>query len=353
MGCFNVAGTMSNISIGHSEEVVFFILKPSSGYRREAGSTPGTVVLHPQSSMCSNDGSKIYYKPLFLPVFGEYNDYGSVENIKEDANTKHIEEYFGLPIDDIIGAICSYDNEGECETEELTTELRSCSGMFELREVYENMSNFMFNENIAYKNLWLSEDVLIDLGFVHDKDISTNDTRYSKHYAHPGVPEIYVHCDGQFSRVMCTDKTNDELHSIYRLESLCEEYKTKFGKDITQVIDVDKYKSNCTHNFSVIDAILKQKEIAAIEDELERMTAEFRARDSGGFQMTAELAYALSAVHQQAYVDYLNFNDAMFSSNNIYMPANNGEQHGNDDVSLALYKVSATIMDERLKERDW
>lgn len=43
-------------------------------------------------------GSYLPYMPATLPVFGEYNDYGGMQNIEENENTKFIEEYFNCKI---------------------------------------------------------------------------------------------------------------------------------------------------------------------------------------------------------------------------------------------------------------
>jgi hypothetical protein len=53
-----------------------------------------------------NDGPFQYWHMLSLPIFGKYNDYGGLEEIEEDDNTKALERYFGIPIEAISEIIC-------------------------------------------------------------------------------------------------------------------------------------------------------------------------------------------------------------------------------------------------------
>jgi hypothetical protein len=41
-----------------------------------------------------------------FPIFGNYDDYGGMEKIEEDDNTKSLEKYFGLTIQEIVDVIC-------------------------------------------------------------------------------------------------------------------------------------------------------------------------------------------------------------------------------------------------------
>ena len=46
------------------------------------------------------------YKMALPPIFGVYNDYGSMEKIVRDYNTELIEKYFELPIEKVVKACC-------------------------------------------------------------------------------------------------------------------------------------------------------------------------------------------------------------------------------------------------------
>lgn len=88
MGCFNLKGFLSRVTISCGDEVVMML-----GINKDSG-------------------TKIFYTlekivPISLPVYGKYNDYGGIDHIKEDNNTKWLEKNIGK-LEDIIEAF------GEC-----------------------------------------------------------------------------------------------------------------------------------------------------------------------------------------------------------------------------------------------
>lgn len=60
-----------------------------------------------QSNLISNDGSQIKFNPVWFPLVGKYDEYGGLEEIEEDDNTKILEEYYNLPIQTIANIITS------------------------------------------------------------------------------------------------------------------------------------------------------------------------------------------------------------------------------------------------------
>lgn len=78
MGCFNTTGFISQLPILGGNKVVCFIVtvvkEINGGFY-----TPSALVA-----------------PYFLPIYGEYNEYGYVENIQETFVTKILEKYSGI-----------------------------------------------------------------------------------------------------------------------------------------------------------------------------------------------------------------------------------------------------------------
>lgn len=95
MGSFNVSCGVSRISIGAGTPMV---LIPLISAGKWADKMEGAFVV--------TGGPTRINIPFTLPIFGEYNDYGTLENIKEDCNTKAIEKYFGCSIGDFVDKIC-------------------------------------------------------------------------------------------------------------------------------------------------------------------------------------------------------------------------------------------------------
>lgn len=90
MGSFNVACSVSNISIGAGDPVAYIPLE---------------VARYPYHIGDGNDMliyTHCFYAPVTLPIFGEYDDYGGVENIEINRNTEIVEEHFGIHIGKVI-----------------------------------------------------------------------------------------------------------------------------------------------------------------------------------------------------------------------------------------------------------
>jgi hypothetical protein len=77
MGHWSVSCGISNIAITSGQPVVLLPLKKSSG-----------------------GDSYTSHLPATLPIFGNYDDYGGIEEIVEDVNTKLIESHFGVSVED-------------------------------------------------------------------------------------------------------------------------------------------------------------------------------------------------------------------------------------------------------------
>lgn len=80
MGCFNNHGFYSRLPIEYEDEIV---LIPCY----YCGDKPETL---PTSVIAG------LLKPLSFPLFGTYNDYGFIENVKEDFNTQALIKAFGV-----------------------------------------------------------------------------------------------------------------------------------------------------------------------------------------------------------------------------------------------------------------
>lgn len=79
MGCFNSSGFISQLPIKYGDKVVCFIATSAVGDNISA-----PVGIYYPGSLVT---------PYFLPIYGEYNDYGYLENIEENQITQMICKY--------------------------------------------------------------------------------------------------------------------------------------------------------------------------------------------------------------------------------------------------------------------
>ena len=62
----------------------------------------GTITIGPASQYLHPDE---HFIPFCFPIEGTYNDYGSLENIVHNENTKAIETFLGITIEEFIELI--------------------------------------------------------------------------------------------------------------------------------------------------------------------------------------------------------------------------------------------------------
>lgn len=87
--------SVSDISIGWKDSIYFIPLaKGSPRDSRGSGNITSGFM-----GVCD------LYQSLTLPIEGTYDDYGALENIKENMNTRFIEKFFKIKIKDFINAI--------------------------------------------------------------------------------------------------------------------------------------------------------------------------------------------------------------------------------------------------------
>ena len=93
MGCFNLIGFHTHLPIVYGDEIILFL-----GVKwkyKDIETSESYINFSPGSN----------FTPIALPIFGTYDEYGTIENIVYDENVKIIEKYFDMDIDLIIGRI--------------------------------------------------------------------------------------------------------------------------------------------------------------------------------------------------------------------------------------------------------
>lgn len=141
MGSWSVSCGISNITITSGKKCVLLPLKENNG------------------SETRN------WQPATLPIFGEYNDYGGIEEIEKDDNTALIEKHFGVSIDDF--AVFLVDGE-------------FTYGRDEAEEVAERIKNL--EEIKGWRFMWIDRQV-------YDFMVINND-KYHKGYMNYGTAEM-------------------------------------------------------------------------------------------------------------------------------------------------------------------
>lgn len=207
MGSWSVYCGISNISITAGHKFVFLPLKRESSHSHNLPFVPAT-----------------------LPIFGEYDDYGGIENIEKNDNTSLIEEHFNCTIEQF----CYYFTRGCITTTEDdfpiflkdNQELKDWTFMFIDRKVYDFMSTYIHKwerGNLDYG----TTEILNLLGFkyngeVNDKTYDPKRFRYEWEY-----DNCKLYSDG---RSLCHDKRSF-IYKFNGSDGSFESLGVKFPED--------------------------------------------------------------------------------------------------------------------------
>lgn len=104
MGHFSHCCKLSGLPITGGTPVALIVMKPVGNLY---DNSEENLKQYGTTYMCSNDGPRLKYMPCWFPIRGDYDDYGRIENIVEDDNTKVLEDYYGLSIKEIMDIITS------------------------------------------------------------------------------------------------------------------------------------------------------------------------------------------------------------------------------------------------------
>lgn len=150
MGCFDCNGGISKLPIRYGDKCVLFI-----------GVTPKNVELNDTMSF----GAGFKFTPITLPIFGDYDDYGRIENIRRNKNIDLIERLSETTIEDLINAIdnimanrCTFSDKNETICEKFLTnvlheqkERYEIAYMLEHEFIYDSIVNMEVNISYDFK----------------------------------------------------------------------------------------------------------------------------------------------------------------------------------------------------------
>lgn len=375
MGSFSVVCAGSGMSITSGDEAAIILLVP----RRNSD-----PVLKPMSMMVFNEGPQGLYTPFALPIFGRYNDYGSLEDIERNVTVEVLEKFFNVGIDTILEIVTRNWCEDLTKENKLSNEdiMKKMSACFFNREIFNYLADYKANYGYEGSRDWLrdgeiNEASLKAMGFVladeaDARSVNNKDDRYKKTYVFPGENDVCVHSDGTWSYIKSGKKKTD---SLYHPGAFIEGW----NKVSTVKIDPDKFSGLSSLHFDY-DEISKRK--PAIElDELKKMmenpetTEEATELLLNSFEtLRNPIEHVLPLLRwssktgslSELYGDKMRAGDPnlkeeflrtfaltrnMYSNNRIFIPGYNGPQCGARKEQFVFASKIAEVLKAQLEER--
>jgi hypothetical protein len=107
MGSFYSTCSISDLSIIDSDSTYIQLIVPT--WVKNPHSIDGEQIGCGEKGLrVSNEGPLCEFSPFGFPIEGKYADYGNIDNIVPSRNIEMLEEFFGIPIVDIIS--CATDD---------------------------------------------------------------------------------------------------------------------------------------------------------------------------------------------------------------------------------------------------
>lgn len=165
MGCFNSIAFYSNIPILFQDKIKGFICVSFTDKIRD------NTHIAP-FDIC---------EPLFLPINGSYNDYGSIFDIEKDNNVSSIEKFFQLDIETIVKAIQNFEgytlNDIKKELKEEhkdKTALEYISILKKIKKIFKNNIEINFDDDISLLMTYELSEVYNKICELYDDNSITN-----------------------------------------------------------------------------------------------------------------------------------------------------------------------------------
>lgn len=170
MGCFNVMGFHTHLPVVYGNDIVLFLgVYPEyekRNVRRDfVDFAPG------------ND-----FTPIALPIFGKYDDYGSIEDIERDGNVEAIEKYFGLDIKKIIDLVDDAMISRHVNDKDTEAYKQICEKIYNLQPTNWIKSDYSHKYQIVY---------IIDHRFMYDTIKNLGASKYNFERSYDTIMDFY------------------------------------------------------------------------------------------------------------------------------------------------------------------
>jgi len=386
MGHFSHTCKLTGLPITGGTPVVLFPILPSDN---EYDNSLDKLKVIGTTYQCSNDGTHIKFTPCWFPIEGDYDEYGGLENIIEDDNTKVLEDYYGLTIQQIVNVLTSgrkddgYDQKslgvimnpdvkyeyGKPVYLERYTELIKISGMWIHREVYDNLVNSPTGDYFDKLDLGIPA-ILESLGFVEIEKHKT-EKRYNRQFK---LGKLIILSDGTWINV-----PKQHIYNFVELQTYCNSK----GVDINISKHVNQDRSEQVFDYIIpklnLKPIYTKHEIdKLIEDagddknKLKKIYAIYQTMSNPMSSSTEQLAYRLflnkdmyeltnqlttpylkaaqNGKLKKNLVELWRFDRYMFATGVYYFPVGTAPQDGEHKLVQRVLNVANDIINKRVAD---
>lgn len=226
MGSFSYTCLLSGLPITSGDNAVILPMLPKEKWYDFDHTT---LMKRGKSCLVSNDGPNALFDEVMFPIKGVYNDYGSLEDIVEDDNTKCLEKFFNMKIEHIVEMLTNHD---DVKSKDINKRFLSrLSVTWFSGDLYEGLTKNARKDS-DYDRLDLgTHEILNALGFKL-LDEKGSDQRYNKVYEKDGFK---VFSDGTW-----LGAKTDSVYTLKDFKKYCK--RNKIDIDIADLDSKNLYE---------------------------------------------------------------------------------------------------------------
>lgn len=347
MGSFNVACSVSNISICAGDPIAFIPLEVAKFPYKIGDGNHMLIYNH------------CFYAPATLPIFGTYDDYGGLENIENDTNLGIIEKYFGVSFD----SPRYYDksNKGIRGIENFKSPITS--GMFIHREIFNTMIRDIQIDEWGKYGGWgaPSRPEVISKYFEYHEKIREARKRLAQHIEWEEKRKDYRI---PFTRFGVMDKiifTGTKLGGLVKTK-----YSGVRGNMRARMTQPPFFHQNAKPDLESWLYTTDKDYFLKLENHMYNVHNVFQFR-TWEYKTFNAIYQPIIFDHDPtkgddgiftALIDFVMFEYTLYATNNFYFPAMNGYQCGHKHASEILYAKAKEIMSSQIakakaNEKEW
>lgn len=359
MGSFNAGCGLTNMSIGYGDKIGLILLaKP----------------IYDDSGIRSNSNSTSYIKctsvfaPYLPPIYGEYDDYGMIENIEPSITTNLLEKIFSAPIESILQAISRgdslYYNDSIIAQMYMPEEIRSYFGYGandkEQMEALGFITSVEENGDIHYENEQFIINSSTENGLPYRKcnlthkktNVTSNDTHDLKI-----ILNLINKTIGGY--VGYPEETWEKITLLNELGGMMflREAKEKLVPLAYESIDY-WYKPLEEQKEETAQFLVRLSQIEYAKDkDFERLIAtndwsRIIGREVTSFPTDKMELLGAYAANPDEFEEIGDLVTTMSKLNRLFMPTFSGDQFGSDKFNMESLEVSKEILARRLKQAE-
>lgn len=228
MGCWNETCGFSNLAIESGNKVACFIIDETHIIEAPDRDADGNVYgkkidIYGEKNDCY---ASSFGLPVFLPLIGSYDDYGSIENIEENIASKALLKIFNEKLSSGMLDL-SFDDDGKIDKFE---DIDHLCRVIERGDLIGFSSNYGFNSSHLYRLYMVHYDIYKEVSKMNQKykDLSIISWKADLQHDHRILIENY-----KMFRLLKDCKKEDKIKNLYfelNIPERTEEEKKKLKK---------------------------------------------------------------------------------------------------------------------------